>query len=174
MLGQIIKYAAQLPNERFKNISTNSDFFKTLQGDEDANAFGLAKVTENPIPMRVIGTILPPAKLQYGSNSIIEPKLTGTWNLAGGIKFAYPAPKTTSSSKYKYGCIFFHDRNDRTPIDMLERFLTSMLQNQSNILGIPLDLVNTEQDEQRITTINYFNDVDGSILSHALGIYNSI
>jgi len=97
--AQIIKYAAMLPNDRFKNISQNSSLFSALADDQDAEHFGLAQIAatvsgdgkSGPLPMRVTGTILPPPRLQYG-NKPIEPQLKGAWNMGDRTTFAHPAP----------------------------------------------------------------------------------
>lgn len=106
--AMIIKHAAMLPNDRFQNISTKSTLFPALLADEDAQKFGLCTTTamvsststtaitasgvpRSPLPVRVLATILPPAKLQYG-NRVIEPQLKGSWNLADRVTFAHPAP----------------------------------------------------------------------------------
>jgi hypothetical protein len=101
--AQIIKFAAMLPNDRFKNISQNSSLFAALADDQDAKHFGLAQIAATvttgggskagfgPLPMRVTGTILPPPVLQYG-NKTVEPMLKGAWNMADRTTFAHPAP----------------------------------------------------------------------------------
>lgn len=102
--AQIIKYAAMLPNDRFKNVSENSSLFSALADDQDAEHFGLAQIAttvtgKGPLPMRVTGTILPPPRLQYG-NCIIDPQLKGTWNMSGSTTFAHPAPVHSAGSRY--------------------------------------------------------------------------
>jgi eukaryotic translation initiation factor 2C len=90
--AKIIEHAAMLPQERYRNITTGSTFFDALAGDQDAAHFGLNCLTPASVPMRVLGRVLPPPKLMYGKNRVIEPALKGTWNLAGGVTFARPAP----------------------------------------------------------------------------------
>jgi hypothetical protein len=102
--AQIIKYAAMLPNDRFKNIGQKSSLFEALADDQDAEHFGLAQIATTPsgalrLPQRVTGTILPPPRLQYG-NQVIEPQLKGTWNLANRTTFAHPAPLHGPGSRY--------------------------------------------------------------------------
>lgn len=113
--AQIIKQAAMRPNDRFRALTQGSFLFPALQADEDAQHFGLANLVgtgaaegssgsstgrassvghpaaADGLPMRVLGTVLPPAKLQYGEGRVVEPKLRGAWNLAGGYRFAQPA-----------------------------------------------------------------------------------
>lgn len=90
--AKIIEHAAMLPQERYRNITTGSTFFDALASDQDAAHFGLNCLTPASVPMRVLGRVLPPPKLMYGKNRVIEPALKGTWNLAGGVTFARPAP----------------------------------------------------------------------------------
>lgn len=109
--AQIIKYAAVKPNERFNNISKHSQLFAKILADEDTQRFGLTTLTDTEaansksasvaaatlLPTRVLATILPAAKLQYG-NTVIQPEHTGTWNLANRVSFAHPAPLSSSSN----------------------------------------------------------------------------
>lgn len=125
--AQLIKYAAVKPNDRFLAISKNSKLFPALLADEDVQRCGLATLTsttttttassENAmvptsssshydnaisaaatlLPMRVVATILPPAKLQYGNDVVIRPEQTGSWNLINNATFVHPAPATTTT-----------------------------------------------------------------------------
>ena len=119
--AQIIKHAAMLPNDRFKNISETSSLFAAMRDDQDADRFGLGQMATaitnghghssngngngsngnecGPKPMRVLGTILPPPKLQYGNSRTVDPQLKGTWNMGQGMTFAHPAPQLADSSK---------------------------------------------------------------------------
>lgn len=90
--AKIIEHAAMLPQDRYRNITTGSTFFDALAGDQDADHFGLNCLTTASVPMRVLARVLPPPKLLYGRNRVIEPALKGTWNLAGNVTFAHPAP----------------------------------------------------------------------------------
>lgn len=62
-----------------------------MHEDPHAVAFGLGQ-NISTMPLAVRAQLLYPAKLSYGNNQILEPKLAGTWNLAGSVKFKYPAP----------------------------------------------------------------------------------
>jgi hypothetical protein len=102
--AQIIKYAAMLPNDRFKNIGEKSSLFEALADDQDAEHFGLAQIAKDSSgqltrPLRVTGTILPPPRLQYG-NQVIEPQLKGAWNMQNRTTFAHPAPLHAPGSRY--------------------------------------------------------------------------
>lgn len=104
--AQIIKYAAMLPNDRFKNIGEKSSLFEALKDDQDAEHFGLAQIattTRGDLkrPMRVTGTILPPPRLQYG-NQVIEPQLKGAWNMQNRTTFAHPAPLHAPGTRYHH------------------------------------------------------------------------
>jgi hypothetical protein len=105
--SSIIKYAAMVPNDRFRHIDSESrrnGLLYELQHDKTAVAFGFDNV--HTTPMKVQGFILPPPKLQYKSR-VVEPELKGSWNLSGGVSFAIPPPLPEGSTgridKYYYG-----------------------------------------------------------------------
>jgi hypothetical protein len=62
-----------------------------MQVDRNCNEFGLGMNISGEA-MAVSAQILYPVKLQYGDNKIVEPKLNGSWNLAGSVKVARPPP----------------------------------------------------------------------------------
>ena len=161
--AQIIKYAAMLPNDRFKNISQNSSLFSALADDQDADHFGLAQIAatvsgdgkSGPLPMRVTGTILPPPRLQYG-NKPIEPQLKGAWNMGDRTTFAHPAPihqpggrvvhrtgdrgsspTRQGDAHYLYGAMFVHDGRETDSTQQVQNLLVK-LENASRQVGIPL------------------------------------
>ena len=69
----------------------------SIRNDDTANAFGIGMSISGE-PVAVSAQILYPVKLCYGENRSIEPKLNGSWNLAGAVKVAYPPPLAAPSS----------------------------------------------------------------------------
>jgi hypothetical protein len=150
--SQLIKYAALQPNDRFQALSSESarnGLFHELQVDVNTTAFGFGGISSTP--MKVQGFILPPAKLQYG-NRVIEPELTGSWNLAGNVTFAQPPPSAPPSVKgssassydrresYLYGIVVVYGAGNSEPRNfdgILQPFL-SKLEGDSRSTGIPL------------------------------------
>mmetsp|Transcript_13919 Transcript_13919/g.30553 ORF Transcript_13919/g.30553 Transcript_13919/m.30553 type:complete len:898 (+) Transcript_13919:485-3178(+) len=136
--GKIIQHAAMLPNDRFRSISSDSELFRAIGEDADAKCFGLDSVgiggDGGVRPQRVVGTILPPAKLQY-ANKVVEPGLKGTWNLMQ-LKFSHPATSRDGSGTIKFACVFLHDGRNSNP-QAAER-LTSALEEKSARLNFPL------------------------------------
>jgi eukaryotic translation initiation factor 2C len=138
--NNIIRYAAQPPDVRFDHLtrgSRESGIFNALQHDPNAEAFGLNEISSKP--MKVQACILPPAKLQYG-NRIIEPELRGTWNLAGGVNFAHPAKPDDRDTKIKYAILVTYDHSAPNSIDGIVREFQKVLEGESRILGIPMEL----------------------------------
>lgn len=156
--SQLIKYAALQPNDRFQALSTESarnGLFHELQVDVNTTAFGFTGISSTP--MKVQGFILPPAKLQYG-NRVIEPELTGSWNLAGNVKFAHPPPSAPplpngnsafenlyghgkgGDGTYHYGVVIVYGSGNSEPRNfegIVQPFL-SKLEGDSRSTGIPL------------------------------------
>lgn len=156
--SQLIKYAALQPNDRFQALSTESarnGLFHELQVDVNTTAFGFSGISSTP--MKVQGFILPPAKLQYG-NRVVEPELTGSWNLAGNVTFAHPPPsapacakgsstsasyrefKGSSKQSYLYGLVIVYAPGNSEPrnFDNLVQPFLSKLEGDSRSTGIPL------------------------------------
>eukprot|EP01032_Pedospumella_encystans_P026556 gene26556-30003_t len=152
--AQIIKTAAMRPHERFKQLTSENYIFPALQEDYDAEQFGIHSFNTGPsagtpLPMHVKGTILPPAKLLYGGDRVVEPKLQGAWNLAGGIKFAHKAPSPLTDRNgtlfYPFGALFVHGQvphhaNRDVYLSTVEK-LAREVETESVNLGIPMHLV---------------------------------
>jgi len=141
--GNIIRYAAMVPNDRFTKLSIESKangILDALANDHNAQGFGLDGI-EN-LPMKVQGVILPPPKLQYG-NRVIEPGLKGAWNLAGNVTFAYPAAvdRASGGRKHLYGLVVAYMRSMPNNIQHLVGDFQDQLEKDSNIVGIPLECV---------------------------------
>jgi hypothetical protein len=139
--NNIIKHAAMVPGDRFRHIDTqskkNGPLFE-LHNDENSVAFGFGEINETL--MKVQGFILPPPKLQY-KNRVIEPELKGSWNLAGGVQFAFPPPADESgSTKIKFGVIVvFRDRRPSGQERLVDDFIDKM-ETESKLVNIPLSL----------------------------------
>jgi eukaryotic translation initiation factor 2C len=156
--AQIIKHAAMRPNDRFRALTQGSFLFPALRDDEDAQHFGLANIVgtsaassassttsarppapADALPMRVMGTILPPAKLQYGEGRQIEPKLRGAWNLAGGYRFAHPAPAMHRDlTAFGALAVCAHENDFERGYNALNG-MTLKLQTESRKLGVPME-----------------------------------
>lgn len=141
--ANIIKIAAQRPNERFKHLASfeSDGLLNAIEKDDMTTSFGFASSISSK-PMKVQGCILPPPKLQYGEGRIIEPQLKGTWNLAGNIKFAKAAPTLGLGREYTYACVVTYGRSrPRDDIDRLVYDFKMKLEDESRIVGIPLNHV---------------------------------
>lgn len=144
--SMIIKRAAMKPHERIVYIgeTNKSSLFGSIAADENAAAFGLGRnISSQPLHLQG-ATILPPAKLQYG-NRIIEPELTGAWNLARGTTFAHPPPCYNASPRdpYPYSMVLVYDRQEpRGWQQQVEQFQRK-LETESGIhfAGKPLRLI---------------------------------
>ncbi len=160
--ANIIRNAAMPPNERFKHLGTESlanGILGELAVDHNCRAFGLDGI--DPAPMQVQGVILPPPKLQYG-NRVIEPELRGSWNLAGGVTFAHPAPMDKYSSHYPFGLIVAYARSQpRNILHLVEEF-QRRIENDSRTLGIPLQMCTSQPflvEGRRDVMVNAFQDL---------------
>ena len=75
---------------------------KVLRVDDIAKAFGVSNTDASP--MSVPCVILPQAKLRYGGDKIVDPGLTGTWNIdRPQMKFAKTPPGANREGAYTYG-----------------------------------------------------------------------
>lgn len=167
--AQIIKTAAMRPHERFTQLASENYIFPALEEDYDAQQFGIHSFSSAPgtvpLPMRVKGTILPPAKLLYGGDRVVEPKLQGAWNLAGGIKFAHKAPSPLTDRNggpfYPFGAIFVHSRlpphADRGAYLFTVEKLAKEVEVESVTLGIPMLLVD------RCKVVNVTNELASAL-----------
>eukprot|EP01034_Spumella_vulgaris_P023600 gene23599-29836_t len=142
--GKIIKHAAMLPNDRASYLTkTDSEGLKhALANDEDVRSFGLGDISNEL--MRINSTVLCPVKLQYGGNKLVEPQMTGTWNLAGNISFAQPAP-TYTGKIYRYAMLVVYGgssepNNFANPV----RTFQDLIEKESRIVGIPLERATSE------------------------------
>jgi eukaryotic translation initiation factor 2C len=137
----IIKQAAMVPADRFRHIDVESKrngVLRELQNEENSVAFGFNAI--HPSPMKVQGFILPYPKLQY-KGRVVEPELRGTWNLSGGIQFAYPAKSdTTGDNRLPYGVIIvYRDRQPGGQERLIDDF-ANKIESESRIVNIPLRL----------------------------------
>jgi hypothetical protein len=79
LCAEMIKYAAVRPAERMQHITQHPQSVVNVLGtDSTAAAFGLNSIST--APTQVAATILPPAKLQYGRNQVLELGLKGSWS----------------------------------------------------------------------------------------------
>lgn len=84
MTADIIKFAATPPDERMKNLlgtdgqKEETKIFSVLRTNPINEAFGISNISTSPMEVEAI--LLPPAKLRYANNSILDPQLEGSWN----------------------------------------------------------------------------------------------
>lgn len=141
--ANIIKVAAVQPQDRFRRLTDDSlkhGLFGEMIRDANSQAFGLSAVST--IPMKVQASILPPPKLKYG-NKVIEPGLRGTWNLAGGVTFAEPAPCEQSS--LPYGLILVYQSNPQQSAQPQFDKFRQDLEHESGIVNMRIRLVGKAQ-----------------------------
>lgn len=159
--ASLIKEAAIPPARRFKVLTEDSirqGFFHEISKDEDIAAFGLHNVSTSP--MKVDAVILPPPKLQY-ANRVIQPELRGSWNLAGNVQFAHPAPTDPRDRRIPYGLVTTYLRSAPMRIeDSVNRFRET-LERESEMLGSPMRLVGRPEtvpgdDHSLAMVMNYF------------------
>jgi len=146
MSAKIIKQAAMLPNDRMKVISTtqHKSLLEAMTDDPNAEAFGLGQnISHTPLAVRA--QVLYPAKLCYGNKQIVEPKLAGTWNLAGSVKFSHPAPDPNVTAQprpvYLYSVVMTFDRREPRNWESLVYGFVEQVERESFNVGIPLSRV---------------------------------
>ena len=87
----MIKYAAVAPQIRIDHITNNENsVVKVLRNNSTAAAFGLNQISTEPT--KVPATMLPPAKLLYGNNRVVEPEFKGEWNPSGRDNLTFQRP----------------------------------------------------------------------------------
>lgn len=102
-----------------------------VREEEICQSFGLSTIFN--APMYVGAKLLPPAKLQYGRNKVIEPGLAGLW-YTYDAEFFRPSKEASST---KYGIIILDgDRRDEPAIDSYRQ----TLERESIKVGMNLEL----------------------------------
>ena len=92
---------------RFLSADT-SGIVSILRKDETAIAFGVGNT--QPTPMSCPAIVLPQAKLRYGGEKIVDPGLTGTWNIdRPQMKFVKAPPGASRDGSYPYGIAIIGD-----------------------------------------------------------------
>ena len=73
----------------------DGSIINVMRNDSTMKMFGLNAISKEPIAVSAI--VLPQAKLRYGGGAIVDPMLSGTWNM-GRKKFSNPPtnPENTS------------------------------------------------------------------------------
>lgn len=103
-----------------------------LRTDPTATSFGISVIA--PKPMAVSTFLLPPAKIRYGNNATVDPKLDGSWNM-DGKKFSGPAPGATNVG---FGVLVIGSREpDQYERDVTQSFLVDLIKN-AGFVGITL------------------------------------
>lgn len=97
MTAKVIKFAAVRPEERFDFLANGDtdqgiSAINAMKVNVDVQAFGLNNIEQQP--MAVAARLLPQAKLRYGMNKIVDPWLSGSWNIdRPQQQFINPPPK---------------------------------------------------------------------------------
>lgn len=89
----MIKHAAVAPQTRMAHITNNENsVVQVLRNSSNttAAAFGLNRISTEPT--KVPATMLPPAKLLYGNNRVVEPEFKGEWNPSGRDNLPFQRP----------------------------------------------------------------------------------
>ena len=136
MTAQLIRLAAVKPEDRMRfltdngaNAGDNGCVVNVLRSDKNAETFGLHAI--NPEPMLVKARLLPPAKLMYGQNNLVDTKLAGAWNLENK-KFFAPTPTDN------YICLIVSSGDlPRSVKHGVETFVTG-IDNESRNTGLAL------------------------------------
>lgn len=131
MTAQLIRFAAVRPDERYNYISDptdNSTVVSVLRTDSTAAAFGVNKIASEP--MACMATLLPQAKLKFG-NTVLDPKLSGTWNIEGNT-FA-KLPPANDPKGYMYGVLIVTDRDPRNMLQLVNDFTETMEKDASRV-----------------------------------------
>jgi len=126
MTVKLIKLAAARPDDRFNFLtdsgarSEDNSIVNVLRSDPTALAFGIGNISNSPI--QVGARLLPQAKLKYGgSNVLLDPKLSGSWNLENR-KF-HSAPPNSEKGIYYYGIIVVGTGNEpNNLVSSVEKF----------------------------------------------------
>jgi hypothetical protein len=94
LVAQLIKYAAIRPNERAgllrDGCNDRNGVIDMMQSDKNSKAFGLTSDSLSSNMLQIRTKLLPPAKIQYGGNKILDPELKGSWDLKGNYQFYQP------------------------------------------------------------------------------------
>jgi eukaryotic translation initiation factor 2C len=116
MVSQIIRYAAIRPDERMRTIIDGEEggtsVVNVLRQDPTAKKFGTSEIAAEP--MNVAAYLLPPPKLVYGGNAIVEPRLEGGWNIDRPQRKFVRLPPAPSDRGYMYG-IMIVSNNQPSP-----------------------------------------------------------
>jgi hypothetical protein len=140
MTAQIIRHAAVVPDERFKNLLGSMGSAKSLIGtiktDETTAAFGVSDFELEPLG--VACRLLPPPKLRY-ANQEFNPGLAGSWNIMVGsrpIKFIRNPPAPARDGTYMYGVLMVGRLPNgwEGPVEKLQH----EIENDANVCGLKL------------------------------------
>ena len=97
MTAKVIKYAAVRPQDRFEFLANGDtdqgiSAIEAMRRDVEVQNFGLNSVEKEP--MVVAARLLPQPKLRYGQNKVVDPGLSGGWNIdRPQQQFVIPPPK---------------------------------------------------------------------------------
>jgi hypothetical protein len=144
MTSQMIKLAACRPDERFNYISDGDQevqgspsIVAVLRSDPNAVAFGLNNIASKSIASPAI--ILPQGKLRYG-NGIVDPGLSGTWNIDRPQRTFFKPPPQPTKDGYMYGVLVVANRAPGQPGEWerkVDEFIAS-IEKDSGAAGIRL------------------------------------
>lgn len=139
MTAVLIKHAAVRPDVRMQFITDGakgSPLASSYQSDVSALAFGLGGIEKHA--MAVQAKLLPQAKLQYLGAGIVDPGLSGSWNIdRPQMKFKHPAPDPTGAG-YMYGVMVVADRPPYGDWASLAAEFTQQIERDAGLAGIRL------------------------------------
>jgi hypothetical protein len=140
MTAQIIRHAAVVPDERFKNLlgsmGSAQSLIGTIKSDPTTAAFGVSDFELDP--MTVACRLLPPPKLRYG-NQEFNPGLAGSWNIMVGskpVKFIRNPPAPARDGTYMYGVLLVGRLPNgwEGPVEAFQKDI----ENDANVCGLKL------------------------------------
>lgn len=142
LVKSIMKIAVKSPNDRFLSIRNgfeSNQIITSLQNDENSKAFGFTKNSLEKIPMKISAHLLPPPKINYGENRVLDVELQGKWNMRGKTVFYKPGKKGIKVKVAIVSCPV--DGADRR---IIETYMSTLSTNAER-LGLHLDIVTSNE-----------------------------
>jgi Piwi domain len=129
----VLQVAAVRPDTRFRYICAKDSVVNVIRAQQTATSFGIDKIALKP--MAVSAFLLPPAKICYGNNAIVDPKLNGSWTM-DRTRFSSPAP---GANCIGFGLLVVGGRSEPGPPELaiIQSFLDNLIQDAKNA-GITL------------------------------------
>ena len=147
------------------NPSQSSHSSSTVHTTSATTSTTTAVPKKSTLPMRVVATLLPPAKLLFGRNKVLEPQLRGAWNLSEGTQFAHPAPLHgggTHRQELCFGAVLIHENQNIYNGERVLRELVEKIETESRKVGVPMVLTgileSVDHREDLSGLMRYFRD----------------